>query len=104
MVLCLEYCVKERFTTAQRILIVKAFYENEEYGKCIQRSLCKMQCKEVVGIANGCERRPIDFPGLVMTLFYTRTSCYSVRRERFRLGDFIDETEPVFSNFAILVQ
>ena len=44
----------------------------------------------------------IDFPGLAMTLSCTRTSCSSVRRERFHLGDFTVKTEVVVSNFVTI--
>ena len=61
----------------------------------------QVRCNEEVGISNCCEHRRIDFPGLTVTVSFTRTKCSSVRQERFPLSYFTFKTELVVSNFII---
>ena len=82
----------ERYLTAQRVLIVKTLLQAN-----VQR---KIRCNEVVGISNCCERRQIDFPGLTVTLSSARTSCSSIRQERFCPSDFTVKAKAVVTNFV----
>ena len=87
-----------RFLTAQRVRIVKTFYEKE---KCIWRSLCKIRCNEVVGISNSANVGKLILLDLTVTLSCTRASCPLVQQKRFRPGDFTVKIEPVVLNFVI---